>query len=99
MKRYNGNPVLQPRVENPWESKLVFNAAAILLDKKIHILYRAIGNDGVSRIGYAATIDGYTITDRSPTAIFEPNSKVEHSGCEDPSPSRSGSRTRLAATG
>jgi len=77
MKRYESNPILQPRVENPWESKLVFNAAAIPLDKQIHILYRAIGNDGISRIGYAATSDGYTITDRPSTPIFEPNSKVE----------------------
>jgi predicted GH43/DUF377 family glycosyl hydrolase len=84
MKRYKGNPIIQPIVENPWESKLVFNAAAILLEKQVHILYRAIGNDGVSRIGYAAAPDGYTITDRQSTPIFEPNSTVEHSGCEDP---------------
>ena len=98
MKRYEGNPILQPRVENPWESKLVFNAAAILLNKQIHILYRAIGNDGISRIGYASTPDGYTITARPSTPIFEPNSKVEHSGCEDPRLSIFGEKIVMAYT-
>jgi predicted GH43/DUF377 family glycosyl hydrolase len=98
MKRYEGNPILQPIAENPWESKLVFNAAAILLKNRIHILYRAIGNDGISRIGYAATIDGYTIIDRSSTPIFEPNGEVEHQGCEDPRLSIFGEKIVMAYT-
>ena len=84
MRRYSGNPILEPRGENPWESKLVFNSAAIYLKKQVHLLYRAMGNDNISRIGYATTSDGYTINYRSPTPIFEPNGKAEHSGCEDP---------------
>jgi predicted GH43/DUF377 family glycosyl hydrolase len=98
MKRYEGNPILQPIAENPWESKLVFNAAAILLVKQIHILYRAIGNDGVSRIGYATSSDGYTIMDRSSTPVFEPNSEVEHRGCEDPRLSVFGEKIVMAYT-
>jgi predicted GH43/DUF377 family glycosyl hydrolase len=98
MKRYDGNPILQPIAKNAWESKLVFNAAAILLKKRIHILYRAIGNDGISRIGYAATTDGYTITDRLPTPVFEPNGEVEHRGCEDPRLSVFGEKIVMAYT-
>jgi predicted GH43/DUF377 family glycosyl hydrolase len=98
MNRFQGNPILHPIAKNPWESKLVFNAAAILLKKRIHILYRAIGNDGISRIGYAATTDGYTIIDRLLTPVFEPNGEVEHSGCEDPRLSIFGEKIVMAYT-
>ena len=36
-----------------------------MLDNKVHFLYRAIGQDGISRLGYAVSDDGYTITERS----------------------------------
>jgi predicted GH43/DUF377 family glycosyl hydrolase len=84
MKRFKGNPILKPIPENSWESKLVFNAAAISLDKNIHILYRAIGNDGISRIGYARTSNGFQMDERLPFPIFEPILEMEKSGCEDP---------------
>jgi predicted GH43/DUF377 family glycosyl hydrolase len=84
MRRFKGNPILEPIVENAWESRLVFNAAAIRLKDRIHILYRAMGNDAISRIGYASTSDGYIIDYRSPTPVFEPKERAEHSGCEDP---------------
>ncbi|HKZ94991.1 MAG TPA: glycosidase, partial [Candidatus Bathyarchaeia archaeon] len=84
MRRFQDNPILRPIVSNPWESRRVFNAAAVRVGKQVHILYRAIGNDGISRIGYAASSDGYVIDERSPIPIFEPNSKAEDCGCEDP---------------
>ena len=84
MRRFKGNPILEPIVGNAWESRLVFNAAALHLKNRVHILYRAMGNDAISRIGYASTSDGYRIDYRSPTPIFEPKEQVEHSGCEDP---------------
>lgn len=84
MRRFKSNPILEPIVENAWESRLVFNAAAIHLKDRVHILYRAMGNDRISRIGYASTLDGYRIDYRSSTPIFEPKEQAEHSGCEDP---------------
>ena len=84
MNRSQDNPILVPIASNPWESKEVFNAAAIEVGKRVHILYRAIGNDGISRIGYAASSDGFRIDERSPVPIFEPGGEVEHFGCEDP---------------
>jgi predicted GH43/DUF377 family glycosyl hydrolase len=84
MRRFQDNPNILPIATNPWESKEVFNAAAIEIGKKVHILYRAMGNDGISRIGYAATSDGYVIDERLPTPVFEPHHEVEHWGCEDP---------------
>ena len=52
------NPVIFPSGENDWETVATFNPAAINLDGKIHLLYRAIGRDSVSRIGYAVSDDG-----------------------------------------
>src|SRR3972149_7300200 len=84
MRRFQDNPILRPIVSNPWESRRVFNAAAVRVGKQVHILYRAMGNDGISRIGYAASSDGYVIDERSPVPIFEPRNEAEHWGCEDP---------------
>lgn len=84
MQRFQGNPILEPIGTHAWESRRVFNAAALLADKRIHILYRAMGDDGVSRLGYAVTSDGYHIDERLPNHIFEPANDAEKDGCEDP---------------
>jgi len=84
MKRFEGNPILRPVATNAWESRLVFNAAACHLDNRVHILYRAIGNDGISRLGYAASSDGFHIDERLPLPVFEPATDAEKDGCEDP---------------
>lgn len=84
MKRFHGNPILKPNPKHAWESKLVFNAAAISLDNNIHILYRAMGNDGISRLGYARSSDGFQIDERLTNPVFEPNQEIEKNGCEDP---------------
>jgi predicted GH43/DUF377 family glycosyl hydrolase len=84
MERFSGNPILRPDEEHAWESRGVFNAAAIHLDDKVHILYRAIGNDNISRLGYATSSDGFTIDERFPNPIFEPATESEKDGCEDP---------------
>ena len=84
MRRFEGNPILTPVVNHAWESRMVFNPAAVYLDKRVHILYRAIGEDGVSRLGYASSSDGYHIDERLPHPVFEPTLPVEKNGCEDP---------------
>ena len=84
MKRFKGNPILQPVGSNPWESRRVFNPAVIKAGKRIHLLYRAIGHDGVSRIGYAASSDGYAIDKRLTIPVFKPGTVAEGNGCEDP---------------
>ncbi len=83
MQRFQGNPILEPVGTNAWESRRVFNAAAFFADSRIHLLYRAMGDDGVSRLGYAATLDGYHIDERLPYPIFEPANNTETDGCED----------------
>ena len=84
MKRYKGNPILKPIPSNPWESRAVFNPGIISLEGRVHLLYRAMGDDGVSRLGYASSPDGYTIEERFPNPVFEPSLPADRYGCEDP---------------
>ena len=81
--RYPGNPILTPIKDNPWESRYVLNAAAIRIKDKVYLLYRAYGDDEVSRIGFAVT-DGYRVLERLPDPIFIPQTEQEKKGVEDP---------------
>ena len=84
MKRYQHNPILEPIGTHAWESRLVFNAAAFAANNRVHILYRAMGDDNVSRIGLASSSDGYNIDERLPLPVFNPSNDAEKDGCEDP---------------
>jgi predicted GH43/DUF377 family glycosyl hydrolase len=84
MKRFKGNPILKPLPNHAWESRMVFNAAALCAKSQIHIVYRAMGSDGVSRLGYASSSDGYHIDERLPNPVFQPINSQEQYGCEDP---------------
>jgi beta-1,2-mannobiose phosphorylase / 1,2-beta-oligomannan phosphorylase len=84
MERFTGNPILRPIEAHPWESREVFNPAAVYLDGKVHLLYRAIGNDDISRIGYATSKDGIHIDERLPEPVYEPKEACEKDGVEDP---------------
>ncbi len=59
ISRYDQNPVIAPLANHPWENHNTFNPTAICLDDKIHLLYRAEGDAGLSVIGYGASNDGY----------------------------------------
>ena len=85
LQRYDGNPVLAP-TSNWWESRAVFNAAAVKHDGRIHLLYRALGEDNISRLGYASSEDGFHFDVRHDIAVFEPDDEwhFERLGCEDP---------------
>jgi len=71
LKKPKHNPVIAPQ-ENEWEAQATFNAAAIQLDGKTHLLYRAIGNDGVSRLGYAQSENGKNIDERFKKPAYSP---------------------------
>ncbi len=85
-KRSAANPILAP-TSRWWESEAVFNPG-VIEDKEgnIHILYRAIGRDGISRFGYARTRDGETIEFRSQEPVFDADdgNEFEQKGVEDP---------------
>jgi predicted GH43/DUF377 family glycosyl hydrolase len=65
------NSIIKPKTENKWEAWQTFNPGAILLEDRVHFLYRAIGQDGISRLGYAASSDGFNIDERLPYPVYE----------------------------
>ena len=67
--RNEKNPILNPG-KYEFEQQAVMNPAAIHDGEKTHLFYRAIGNDGVSRIGYASSEDGKSFDDRLPYPVF-----------------------------
>jgi len=84
LTRFGGNPILEPVKEHPWESKYVFNPGAIRIKSMVHLVYRAVGDDGISRLGLASSPDGFKFTERLQEPIFKPVGKNEEKGCEDP---------------
>ena len=91
-KRGLTNPIITPREDNGgWEAKATFNPAAIYLGGKIHILYRTLSNENTSFLGYATSLDGFSILERSSVPAYIPREDFEmkkihdgNSGCEDP---------------
>ncbi len=93
---YEKNPIIAPSQENVWEAWQTFNPGVILLNNKVHFLYRAIGPDGLSRLGYAVSGDGFHIDERFPSPVYEHLLQSDNSdhyfypsggswgGCEDP---------------
>ena len=73
LSRHQNNPVLSPSPFREWEACGTFNPAAFTDDEgKVHLLYRAVGADGLSRIGYASSPDGRNFSDRSTYPVFAP---------------------------
>jgi len=89
LKRYAKNPILKP-TKRDWEERAVFNTAALYLDNKFHIVYRAMAKNGRSVLGYATSRDGFKIDKRYGKPIYVPRESFEiknsdgNSGCEDP---------------
>ncbi len=63
------NPILRPG-RHPWNAEAVFNPAAAVIDGRTHLIYRAVGVDGVSRLGYASSPDGILFDKRLPYPIY-----------------------------
>jgi predicted GH43/DUF377 family glycosyl hydrolase len=92
--KFSDNPIIAPSEDQYWERYQTFNSGAILLDDKIHLLYRAIGVDGISRFGYAVSSDGLRIDERLPHPVYERKGYSRSAyisasgggfgGCEDP---------------
>jgi beta-1,2-mannosidase len=81
--RDRANPILGPGTQ-PWESKFVFNPAAIIKDGLVQLLYRAQGLDGRSSIGLATSRDGVRFTRRSEPVMVATEPYELPGGCEDP---------------
>ena len=63
------NPIIKPGSYS-WESQAVFNPAAVSSGGRIHLFYRAMGGDGVSRIGYASSKDGINFDERLSYPVY-----------------------------
>ncbi len=72
LERHENNPILSPREENYWEMKATFNPGAVYADNRVHLLYRAIGGDDVSVLGYAASDDGVLFGERLDNPAYIP---------------------------
>lgn len=57
LSKAHQNPILRPG-SHPWTAEAVLNPAAAVIGNRTHLVYRAIGMDGVSRLGYASSPDG-----------------------------------------
>lgn len=91
LNRASENPIIAPRQDHPWEALATFNPAAIYLDKKMHLMYRAMSTDKTSVCGYAISKDGIHIDYRADQPIYTPREQFEaklqpgaNSGVEDP---------------
>ena len=55
LTKHADNPVISPVGENYWESLQTFNPGAVLIDDKVHLIYRAMSDNNTSVMGYATT--------------------------------------------
>lgn len=77
LTRLKNNPILSPNPENHWEAFNTFNPAAIYLEDKVHLIYRAQGHDYISVLGYATSSDGIHIEERLTEPIFLSEEPIE----------------------
>jgi beta-1,2-mannobiose phosphorylase / 1,2-beta-oligomannan phosphorylase len=77
LTRYAGNPLLEPVSDNHWEAFAAFNPAALHIDGRVHLLYRAQGHDGLSTLGYASSSDGVSMEERLEYPVFVPSRKFD----------------------
>lgn len=103
--RYEGNPLLEPEAEHPWEAKAVFNPAVLQAENKTYILYRGLSNDDTSTVGCAISQSGVHIDQRFPDPVYIPRASFEMkknnnggSGCEDPRLTRIGDTVYMCYT-
>ena len=84
LRRYEDNPILEPRGDD-WESIEVFNPAATYIDGEIHLLYRATGEYTryISRIGHAIFDENLALVERSDEPCFTPDLELWEMSVED----------------
>ncbi|MCX6714094.1 MAG: hypothetical protein NTV48_03265, partial [Candidatus Vogelbacteria bacterium] len=70
------NPIISPAPYD-WEAGGAFNPTALDLGGRVHLLYRAVGRDDFSRIGYASSSDGVVVDERIPYPIYRPRASFE----------------------
>lgn len=77
LEKIKNNPILKPIVDHFWESQAVFNPAAVYENGKVHLIYRAVGDDYISVLGYASSKNGRDIDQRLPYPVYFPSKPFE----------------------
>lgn len=73
LARHPENPIIKPSAVKSWESEGTFNPGAVKDNEgDVHLFYRAIGRDGLSRVGHAVSKDGKSFDNRSDFPVYEP---------------------------
>jgi predicted GH43/DUF377 family glycosyl hydrolase len=98
VERFAQNPIRRPQKDGSFESRCVFNPAAIDIDGTAYILFRAMSEDNTSSVGLAISKDGEHIDEVLKDPIYVPRASFEmkrgtptgNSGCEDPRLTRIG---------
>lgn len=70
LERFEGNPVIVPNPNHNWESKATFNPGAFSDKNRVYLLYRAIGDNDVSVIGFASSENGLSVNQKGEEPIF-----------------------------
>ena len=78
------NPIITPRQGRNWEVDGTFNPGAVAAGRVIHLLYRAVDANRISRLGYARSLNGTDFAYRSENPVLEASAGWEEFGCEDP---------------
>lgn len=98
VRRLSEEPVVKPGAA-PWMASGAFNPAAVLVNGKTVLLFRARDAGGTSRIGYAESTDGLHFQ-VDPQPVLEPATPYEEGGgVEDPRVLRIGATYYLTYTG
>ncbi len=110
LRKFTDNPIIAPVNAHKWESWQTFNPAALFESGKIHFFYRAIGEDGISRFGYAVSENGFQVNGRLSYPVYE-HCLTRHDfnyfnlasggswgGCEDPRVVRVGNEDTIYMT-
>lgn len=84
LERCEKNPILTPS-NLPWEDMLVFNPGAVIVEKNIYLIYRAMGKKDIySRLGLAISADGIHFKRRKYPLYYGGGHPDETLGIEDP---------------
>ena len=70
IKKFRDNPIIDPTRDSSWESEAVFNPGTVVHDGRVHLFYRALGSDGLSRLGYTSSPDGIHFNERLPYPVY-----------------------------
>lgn len=86
LRKYAGNPILEPAKDGNWEKYAVCNPGAVYDEGRVYMLYRASAETEIYRIymGLAESKDGFNFKRMSDKPIYTPQYMFEAGCIEDP---------------